>query len=165
MESAQHRHLVGRGVGPKHHVEPIAAAGGDRFTFHLEATDDPGRLLETVRAAGLQVGIAANPDTAIGGLSEAASRADVALCMGVHPGLSGQQFLPRTVERVAHLRRICPMAVRIQVDGGIRENNVADLRATGADLCVGGSSIFQDGHPADRYQKLSDRSRNRSVSE
>lgn len=139
---------------PEHHIARIAAAGGDSFTFHLEATDDPSRTLATVRAAGLETGVAANPDTPIAELVGPATDAEVALCMGVHPGLSGQDFIPATVGRVAELHRHLPGGGRIQVDGGVGGDNIAALHQAGAQVFVGGSSIFWGDDPSTGYRSL-----------
>lgn len=142
---------------PERHIDLIADAGGDSFTFHVEATDDVQGTLDAVRASGMQVGVAANPDTPVDTLFDPAARADLALCMGVHPGLSGQAFIPETVDRVGALRRGLPASVRIQVDGGVDAHNVADLHAAGADLFVAGSAIFWSGDPAGGYRTVCSR--------
>ncbi len=139
---------------PEHHVGRIAAAGADSFTFHLEASDDPDRTAAAVRASGLQVGVAASPGTTMAQLAEPAATADLALCMGVHPGLSGQSFLPDTVARVAELRERLPAGVRIQVDGGVGEDNISALHLAGAHLFVAGSSIFGHDDPTVGYRSL-----------
>lgn len=139
---------------PDRRITPIAEAGGDSFTFHTEASDDPRRTLAAVRAAGLQVGIAANPGTEVTAVTDAASEADVALLMGVEPGLSGQSFIPETVDRVEALGTLLPSQVRIQVDGGVDDDNIAALARVGADVFVAGSSIFWHGDPTRGYRSL-----------
>lgn len=127
---------------PERQIERIAEAGGDSFTFHVETTKDPERIIGLVREAGLQVGIAASPDTSIMKLCDHADEADLALCMAVRPGLSGQPFLNGTLKRITQLRTRLPAQVRIQVDGGVGADNINTVVQHGADLLVAGTSIF-----------------------
>lgn len=139
---------------PERYVARIAEAGADSFTFHLEASDDPAQTLRVVRSAGLDAGVAASPHTSMVDLARHARTADLALCMGVHPGLSGQSFLPGTFDRVAELRDRLAVPVRIQVDGGVDAHNIAALTDRGADLFVSGSSIFSQHDPVTGYRSL-----------
>jgi ribulose-phosphate 3-epimerase len=83
----------------------------------------------------------------------AAEHADVALCMSIHPGLSGQSFMPEAYERIRQLRRLRPSGL-IQVDGGIHDANLAEVERAGADLLVAGSAIFWGGDPGAAYRRL-----------
>jgi ribulose-phosphate 3-epimerase len=141
-------------VEPQNHFEEVKAAGGDSVTFHLEACDDVAGTAGRARELGLGVGIAVNPGTRIEVAAEAAEGMDLALCMSVVPGYSGQAFLPEAVERLARLRELVGPDVLVQVDGGIGSANVAEVRAAGADLIVAGSSIFYQDDIAAAYQGL-----------
>ena len=132
----------------------IAAAGGDSASFHLETVDAPGRVVARARELGLGVGLAVNPETPVEAAAEAAEGVDLVLVMSVHPGYSGQAFLPESVERIARLRELLPTEVLIEVDGGIKPDNVANVRSAGAQLIVAASAIFYEDDIADAYRRL-----------
>jgi ribulose-phosphate 3-epimerase len=125
---------------PVHHIPEIAASGGDSITFHVEAASDPGTVVAVAREHGLGVGVACKPETPIETLAAAARGADLALCMSIEPGYSGQAFMPEALARIADLvRRVdCP----VQVDGGIKFDNARSVYDAGARLLVVGSGIF-----------------------
>ena len=127
---------------PERHIPQVAKAGGDSVTFHVEACDDVPALLALAREHGLGVGVAFNPETEVEEAVEAAADADVALCMSIHPGYSGQEFMPEALERLRELRKLLPEDVFVQVDGGITHDNVREVHDAGADLLVAGSAIF-----------------------
>ena len=104
---------------PERQFESIKAAGGDSVTFHVEAVDDPAGTIARARGLGLGAGVAFNPETEVAVAARAAEGADLALCMSIHPGLSGQKFMPEAFDRIAELRRSLPDAVHVQVDGGV----------------------------------------------
>jgi ribulose-phosphate 3-epimerase len=139
---------------PSHHLEEFASSGADSVTFHVEATSDPARVAARAREHGLGVGIAFNPETtpdqAAGAAAEAG--ADIVLCMSIHPGYSGQSFMPESLGRVADLAS--RVDVPIQVDGGVGEDNLGALRDAGASLFVAGSSVFSAEDPASAYARL-----------
>jgi ribulose-phosphate 3-epimerase len=139
---------------PERHFEAIAKAGGDSVTFHVEVVDEPARAIAAARALGLGVGIAFNPETAVDEAVGAAEGADLVLCMSIHPGYSGQAFMPDALERLAALRERLPASTRLQVDGGINGGTVRDAREAGADLLVAGSAIFWKDDPAGAYREL-----------
>jgi ribulose-phosphate 3-epimerase len=140
---------------PERHIPQIAAAGGDSVTFHHEVTTDPAALADAARRLGLGAGLAFNPESAVGDVVAAAGDAfDLVLCMSIHPGYSGQDLLPDAFERIRELRRSLPDDVHVQVDGGITAENVADVRAAGADLIVAGSAVFAADDPAEAYRAL-----------
>ena len=127
---------------PEHHFQQIKDAGGDSVTFHLEVADEPWKTIKVARDLGLGVGVAFNPETEVETAVEASLGADLALCMSIHPGYSGQEFLPDSLWRIARLRKELPSSLFVQVDGGVMEENVTDVRKVGADLIVAGSAIF-----------------------
>jgi ribulose-phosphate 3-epimerase len=139
---------------PAKYFEPVAKAGGDSVTFHFEAADDVPATIAAARAQGLQAGVAFNPETPPDEVAEAAAEADLALCMSIHPGYSGQPFQDAALGRVARLRELLPERVHIQVDGGVGAANIRELRANGATLLVAASSIFAAGDPPDAYRSL-----------
>jgi ribulose-phosphate 3-epimerase len=140
-------------TNPEHHFRQIKGAGGDSVTFHIEATDDPPRTMTLAREAGLSVGLAFNPETSVGDAAAASTGADLVLCMSIHPGYSGQTFLPGSLERIRELRSLLPKML-IHVDGGVTKENVHSIHEAGADLLVAGNSVFENGDLPDAYLRL-----------
>jgi ribulose-phosphate 3-epimerase len=139
---------------PERQFETIKAAGGDSVTFHVEAVDDAAATIAQARELGLGAGVAFNPETEVAVVARAAETADLALCMSIHPGLSGQKFMPEAFDRIAELRRSLPDSVLVQVDGGIHGENVRAVRDAGAELLVAGSAVFWQDDPAAAYRSL-----------
>jgi ribulose-phosphate 3-epimerase len=139
---------------PDRHFESIRDAGGDSVTFHVEAVGDPAATIAHARELGLGVGVAFNPETPVERAAAAAEGADLALCMSIHPGLSGQKFMPEAFERIAELRGSVPGTVLVQVDGGVNAGNIASVRDAGAELLVAGSAIFWQKDLAGAYDSL-----------
>ena len=139
---------------PEKHFEAIAKAGGESVTFHVEACDAPDRAIAAARALGLGVGVAFNPETSVEDAVAAAEGADLVLCMSIHPGYSGQQFMPDSLDRIARLRELLPGGVRVQVDGGVNKTTIGPAREAGADLLVAGSAVFWRDDPAAAYREL-----------
>jgi ribulose-phosphate 3-epimerase len=139
---------------PEKHVPQIAAAGGDSVTFHVEACDEPWKAIALAREHGLGVGVAFNPETNVEDAVAASLGADLVLCMSIHPGYSGQEFLPDTHWRLSRLRRLLHENVFVQVDGGITQENVREVHKVGADLIVVGSGIFDREDLPRAYHRL-----------
>jgi ribulose-phosphate 3-epimerase len=139
---------------PEQHFESIKEAGGDSVTFHTEVAADPARTIARARELGLGAGVAFNPETPVDLAAEAAEGADLALCMSIHPGLSGQKFMPEALGRIEELHRSLPGTVLVQVDGGVNADNARAVRDAGADLLVAGSAIFWQDDPAAAYLGL-----------
>jgi len=139
---------------PVHHFEEFAASGADSVTFHVEVADDPERVAREARAHGLGVGVVFNPETTPAQAADAAraAAAEIVLCMSIHPGYSGQAFMPDALGRITELATL--VDVPIQVDGGVGEENAAALREAGAALFVAGSAIFGDPEPGAAYRRL-----------
>lgn len=139
---------------PTAHFAQIRDAGGDSVTFHVETVEDPVAAIALARDLGLGVGVACNPDTPVERLVQAALGADLALCMSVHPGYSGQPFLADSLDRVRRIRELAVPRLPIQVDGGVGLANVSTLHEAGATLLVAGSSIFSQSDIASAYTAL-----------
>jgi ribulose-phosphate 3-epimerase len=142
---------------PHEHIEQFAHAGAGSVTVQYEVTG--GRLAEVAalaRRQGLAIGLAFNPETRPGEAAEAAALAgvDIVLCLSIHPGWSGQEFMPEALERIAELRRLLPSGIPIQVDGGINHENIAAVRNAGASLFVSGASIFDHEDIVGSYRRL-----------
>jgi ribulose-phosphate 3-epimerase len=139
---------------PAHHFEEFAASGADSVTFHVEAAEDPAATAALARTHGLAVGVAFNPGTSPATAAEAANAAgaDIVLCMSIVPGYSGQDFMPDALDRIAQVAVL--VAVPVQVDGGVGEDNAELVRRAGASLLVAGSAIFGDPAPDAAYARL-----------
>jgi ribulose-phosphate 3-epimerase len=141
---------------PAKHYEAIARAGGDSVTFHYEAVEDVRGSVEAAREHELEVGMAFKPATLV---EEAVAGAiagdvDVALCMTIEPGYSGQEFLDGSLERVARTRELLPASMHVQVDGGVTADNVRAIYDAGATLIVAGASIFAREDLPRAYRRL-----------
>jgi ribulose-phosphate 3-epimerase len=140
---------------PVKHFEQIARAGGNSVTFHYEVTDDVPGTVAAAREHGLGVGVAFNPETEPEPVAEAAGElVDLVLCMSIHPGYSGQEFMPEALDRIARLRELLPEAVHVQVDGGIGDENIRSVHEAGATLFVAGSAIFAREDLPRSYRRL-----------
>jgi len=127
---------------PERHFPQVAKAGGDSVTFHVEASDQPWNAMNLARSHGLEVGVAFNPETPVEEAVAASLGADLVLCMSIHPGYSGQEFMPEALERIRELRTQLHERVVVQVDGGITQDNVRAAHEAGAEAIVAGSAIF-----------------------
>ena len=116
--------------------------------------DDPQAVAAKAREHGLAVGLAFNPETAVEDAAAAADGFDLVLCMSIHPGYSGQEFMPEAVGRVEQLRSLVPEHVHVQVDGGISHENIRSVYDAGADLIVCGSAIFSREDLPRAYRRL-----------
>jgi ribulose-phosphate 3-epimerase len=141
-------------ANPEHHFPEIAQAGGDSVTFHYEAVEDPQRTLAVAREHGLEAGLAFNPETAPEDAAAVAEGFDLVLCMSIHPGYSGQEFMPDAIDRVRRLRALLPDETPIQVDGGIGLENIRHVHEAGASLFVAGTSIFGREDLTRAYRRL-----------
>ncbi|HUK94783.1 MAG TPA: ribulose-phosphate 3-epimerase [Gaiellaceae bacterium] len=144
---------------PERHIGQFSDAGADSVTVHVETCPDLQGVVALARDRGLKVGLALNPDTSVELAAAAAVEAevDLVLCMSVHPGYSGQKFIPDAFERVRALRELLPESMRIQVDGGVGLENIAELREAGATLFIAGASIFGHKDRAAAYRGLVER--------
>jgi ribulose-phosphate 3-epimerase len=141
---------------PERHVEAFAQAGGDSVTVHYEVCDDLPGVYEQARSLGLGVGLAFNPETTPEDAAAASEGADLVNCMSIHPGYSGQAFMPEALPRISRLRELIPHDRLVQVDGGVGEGNAKELRQAGVDLFVAGSSVFSHQDPVSAYRALAD---------
>jgi ribulose-phosphate 3-epimerase len=139
---------------PLRHFPQIAKAGGDSATFHYEVVTDVPATIAAAREHGLQVGVAFNPESEPEEVAAVAGEADIVLCMSIHPGYSGQKFMPDAVDRIRRVREALPEHVYVQVDGGIDRQTAGPAHAAGAALLVAGSAVFGVDDPAGAYRGL-----------
>ena len=137
-------------------VEPVdalvpmfAKAGADIITFHPEASRHPDRTLALIRDAGCQAGLVFNPATPLNWMDYVMDKLDVVLLMSVNPGFGGQSFIPATLHKLRQARRRIDawvaeggQPIALEVDGGVKVDNIAQIRAAGADTFVAGSAII-----------------------
>ena len=136
---------------PGRYAVEFVKAGADMVSVHVEADEHLHRTLTAIRSAGAKAGIAINPATPLAALDEALQFADFVLLMSVNPGFGGQSFIPESVGKVRRLRQMIVdrgLSTRIEIDGGIDENNAATVVDAGAEILVAGSAVFGKDDPA-----------------
>ena len=126
-------------------IPDFAKAGADYITFHPEASEHIDRSLQLIRDHGCKAGLVFNPATPLSYLDYVLDKVDVILLMSVNPGFGGQSFLPSTLKKLQQARRLIDesgLDIRLEVDGGVKVDNIAEIAAAGADMFVAGSAIF-----------------------
>jgi ribulose-phosphate 3-epimerase len=141
---------------PERHVEDFVKAGADSVTFHAEATPHVAYTAGIVRDLGACVGVAINPGTPVGALSEMGEAIDMALCMTVNPGWGGQAFIDHSLDKLPRVRAIVEGRVAVQVDGGITPATASACRSAGANVFVAGSAIFGVEDPGEAYRAIAE---------
>ncbi|HEY0512903.1 MAG TPA: ribulose-phosphate 3-epimerase [Thermoanaerobaculia bacterium] len=153
-------------ANPDRLLDDYLAAGASQVTVHWEAAPHLDRLLERIRKGGARAGVAVNPATPVELLTDALPRLDYVLVMSVNPGFSGQAFLPRALDKARRLKRMIEISgaqVEIEMDGGIDRDTIAQVVASGVDVCVVGSAIFAAGDPVATMAELRARARRETV--
>ena len=126
-------------------VPDFARAGASWITFHPEASEHVDRTIALIREHGCKPGLVLNPATPLDWLDHTLEKIDMVLLMSVNPGFAGQQFIPSTLSKIREVRRRIDASgreVRLEVDGGIKADNIGAVAAAGADTFVAGSAIF-----------------------
>jgi ribulose-phosphate 3-epimerase len=142
---------------PEEYVERFAKAGAARILIHQEATVHLDRALSMIRESGAQAGAVINPATPVAMLTDVLNKVDTVLVMSVNPGFGGQKFIPGAVEKIRQLhqwRTRYNGDFRIEVDGGVDADNIADLTRAGANTFVAGTSIFHTPDPVAAVRNL-----------
>lgn len=139
---------------PVHHFAELAESGADSVTFHVEAVEDPAAVIASARELGLGAGVAFKPETEVATAAAASAGADLALCMSIEPGYSGQEFMDGALERIGELAGLVGGDCFVQVDGGINQENVLAAYDAGARLLVAGSAIFGREDLPRAYRRL-----------
>ena len=147
-------------VQPEKYVERFAKAGADIITVHYEACQDNLKeVLELIKKSGVKCGAVINPDTPVEKIKDVIPLCDMVLVMSVFPGFGGQKFIPSVLEKVREIHAIikaCGRDIDLQIDGGVTEENVAEIKAAGANVIVAGSTIFKASNRAEMIKKLRD---------
>lgn len=126
-------------------ITQFADAGADIITFHPEASQHIDRSLSLIKSYGLKCGLVLNPATSLSCLDYVMDKVDVILLMSVNPGFGGQSFIPSVIDKIRHVRALIDKFGReiiLEVDGGVKLDNIAEVAAAGADAFVAGSAIF-----------------------
>jgi ribulose-phosphate 3-epimerase len=133
-------------VDPVDRIVPdFAEAGADYITFHPEASRHVDRTLALIRESGCKAGLVFNPATPLDWLDHVIDKVDMVLLMSVNPGFGGQAFIPSALPKLREARRIIDASgfeIRLEVDGGVKVDNIGEIAAAGADTFVAGSAIF-----------------------
>jgi ribulose-phosphate 3-epimerase len=126
-------------------IPDFAEAGASIISFHPEASEHIDRTLQLIKDSGCQAGLVFNPATSLSYLEHVLDKVDVVLLMSVNPGFGGQSFIPHTLEKLRQARKIIEQSgrnIRLEVDGGVGVDNIAEIAKAGADMFVSGSAIF-----------------------
>ncbi len=141
-------------------IEPFAKAGADYITFHPEASRHVDRTLSLIRENGCKAGLVLNPATSLDWLTYEMDKIDMVLLMSVNPGFGGQSFLPETLHKLQECRWILDQyekktgkKILLEVDGGVKIDNIAEIAAAGAEVFVAGSAVFS-GKNYEGYKKI-----------
>jgi ribulose-phosphate 3-epimerase len=140
-------------------VPDFAKAGATYITFHPEASEHVDRTLQLIRNEGCKSGLVFNPATPLSYLEYVMDKIDMVLLMSVNPGFGGQSFIPSALEKLKQVRAMIDesgLDIRLEIDGGVKADNIAEIKAAGADTFVSGSGIFSKGSDADphRYDSI-----------
>lgn len=136
-------------------IPEFAKAGASIISFHPEATEHIDRTISLIKEQGCKAGIVLNPATPINILDHVLDKLDLILLMSVNPGFGGQSFIPETLNKIVKVRKIIESSgrdIRLEVDGGVKVNNIKEIMQAGADTFVAGSAIFN----TDDYNKTID---------
>jgi ribulose-phosphate 3-epimerase len=163
---ALRRHGVTAPIDVHLMVEPVdrivpdfAKAGASMITFHPEASRHVHRTVQLIRSHGCQAGIVLNPATPVEVLDYVLGEIDMVLLMSVNPGFGGQAFIPSALDKLRRVRSMIDAsgrAVRLEIDGGVKAENIAEIAAAGADTFVAGSAIFNAPDYGDVIRRMKD---------
>jgi ribulose-phosphate 3-epimerase len=133
---------------PERLIPAFAEAGADQITVHVETCPHLHRTVQQIRELGVKPGVTLNPATPLSTLEEILPFVDLVLIMSVNPGFGGQSYIPTSTSKIARLRKMLEArglsAVDIEVDGGVKPDNAAEIAAAGATILVAGSAIFNE---------------------
>jgi ribulose-phosphate 3-epimerase len=138
-------------------IDDFAAAGATFITFHPEASEHVDRSLQLIRDKGCKAGLVFNPATPLNWLDYVLDKVDMVLIMSVNPGFGGQKFIPSALTKLSEARRMIDQTgrdVRLEVDGGVKVDNIGEIARAGADTFVAGSAIFGSADYADTIRRM-----------
>ena len=140
-------------LDPIKHIDVFAEAGADIITFHGEAAEDIGAVIDKIKKCGKKVGMSIKPNTPAAFLEPYLDVIDMVLIMTVEPGYGGQEMIEDTLDKVKALRRLRP-ELDIEVDGGINSSTIKKALDAGANVIVAGSYVFNGGDMRGRIESL-----------
>ncbi|HGS4619944.1 TPA: ribulose-phosphate 3-epimerase [Vibrio cholerae] len=126
-------------------IPDFAKAGASMITFHVEASEHVDRTLQLIKECGCQAGVVLNPATPLHHLDYIMDKVDLILLMSVNPGFGGQSFIPHTLDKLRAVRERIKQSgrqIRLEIDGGVKVENIREIAEAGADMFVAGSAIF-----------------------
>ncbi|GAM63750.1 ribulose-phosphate 3-epimerase [Vibrio ishigakensis] len=126
-------------------IPDFAKAGASMITFHVEASEHVDRTLQLIKQHGCQAGVVLNPATPLSHLDYIMDKVDLILLMSVNPGFGGQSFIPHTLDKLREVRKRIDASgrdIRLEIDGGVKAENIREIAEAGADMFVAGSAIF-----------------------
>ena len=140
-------------------VPDFAKAGASYITFHPEASEHIDRTLQVIKGEGCKAGLVFNPATPLDYLKYVIDKVDMVLLMSVNPGFGGQSFIPSALDKLREARKIIDDSgrdIRLEIDGGVKADNIREIAEAGADTFVSGSGIFGKGKDSDphRYDSI-----------
>ena len=145
-------------VHPEKYVERFAKAGADIITVHYETCQDNLKeVLSLIKSTGVKCGAVINPDTPVEKIKDDVSLCDMVLVMSVFPGFGGQKFIPTALDKLRELRKLIDESGRdidLEIDGGVTEENVEEIKVAGANVIVAGSTVFKAADRAAMIAKL-----------
>ena len=139
-------------------IPDFANAGASYITFHPEASEHIDRTISLIKESGCKAGLVFNPATPLNHLNHVIDQLDMVLLMSVNPGFGGQSFIPETLEKLRVVRDLIDsrgLQTRLEIDGGVKVDNIKDIASAGADTFVAGSAIFN----TDDYKSTIDKMR------
>lgn len=128
-----------------HMINEFAKAGASMITFHAEASDHVDRSLQLIKQHGLKAGLVLNPATPLHHLDYVMDKLDMILLMSVNPGFGGQSFIPSTLQKLRDVRKLIDASghdIILEIDGGVKVDNIREIAEAGADMFVAGSAIY-----------------------
>ncbi|ANQ18148.1 ribulose-phosphate 3-epimerase [Vibrio parahaemolyticus] len=126
-------------------IPDFAKAGASMITFHVEASEHVDRTLQLIKEHGCKAGVVLNPATPLASLEFIMDKVDMILLMSVNPGFGGQSFIPHTMDKLRAVRKMIDESgrdIRLEIDGGVKVDNIREIAEAGADMFVAGSAIF-----------------------
>jgi ribulose-phosphate 3-epimerase len=139
-------------------IEEFAKAGADYITFHVEASEHIDRSIQLIHSLGCKAGLVFNPATPLNVLDHLIDSLDMILIMSVNPGFGGQKFIPYTLDKIREVRQRIDASsnktLRLEIDGGVKIENIAEIAKAGADTFVAGSAIFGSEDYSETVKKM-----------
>ncbi|NOZ69165.1 MAG: ribulose-phosphate 3-epimerase [Deferribacteres bacterium] len=147
---------------PDRYIKAFSDSGADIITVHQETCVHLHRTIQSIKECNVKAAVSINPATPVGHIEPILSSVDMVLVMSVNPGFGGQEFIPESLQKIAHLKGMIDernLSVEIEVDGGVNVDNVADVHRAGADIVVMGNAFYNSGDYAETVRTVRERCR------